>query len=69
MAVKGKDGAAGGAENWGPKEESIPQRSRSCGTEGGKEGIFWTGCTGLTGWEGARFPIGWGEFNAEAEDL
>jgi len=28
----------------------FPRRSRSCGTEGGKEGIFWTGCTGLTGW-------------------
>ena len=45
-----------------------PRRSRSGGTEGGKEGIFWTGCTGLTGWEGVRFPIGWGEFNAEAEE-
>ena len=30
------------------------------GAEGGKEGIFWTGCTGLTGWEGARVPIGCG---------
>ena len=47
----------------------FPRRSRSCGTEGGKEGIFWTGCTGLTGWEGARFPTGCGEFNAEAEEL
>ena len=39
------------------------------GAEGGKEGIFWTGCTGLTGWEGARFPIGCGDFNAEAEEV
>ena len=37
------------------------------GAEGGWEGLFWTGCTGLTGWEGARVPIGWGG-NAEAEE-
>jgi hypothetical protein len=43
-------------------KREIPQRRG--GAEGGWEGIFWTGCTGLTGWEGARVLIGWGEFNA-----
>ena len=42
----------------------IPQL-RDRGRQGGD---FWTGCTGLTGWEGARVPIGCREFNAEAEE-
>ena len=42
----------------GLQENRLPLRRG--GAEGGMEGIFWTGCTGLTGWEGARVPIGWG---------
>ena len=55
------------------RREIIPQRHSAAERQpngkcpqrrGGAEGIFWTGCTGLTGWEGARGPIGWGEFIA-----
>ena len=57
-------GSRWGLESAEPQPNGEFPRRRG-GAEGGKEGIF---STGLTGWEGARVPIGWGEFNAEVEE-
>ena len=52
-----------GGKIYGGRGDFRGLRRRS--KERGRERNFWTGCTGLTGWERTRVPISWGELNAE----